>query len=143
MYALDNDTLSLFLRRHPQVTARILAVPPYDLWLPAIAAEEQLRGRLAFLASLNPNHPADSTKIPQAYDLLVRTLRQLENFQILPYTPEAEALYQSWPSAIKRFGTRDCRIAAIAVTNGFTVVTRNTAHFASIPGLTAEDWSVE
>ncbi len=141
MYALDNDTLSLFLRRQEPVTARVLAVPLEDVRLPAVVVEEQVQGRLSLLASLDTRRSIGTDKIPEAYAFLLRTLRQLENFQFLPYTEEAELLFQSWPASVKRVGTHDCRIAATAVVNGFAVVTCNTRHFGLIPGVKAEDWS--
>ena len=142
MYALDSDALSLFLRRQEPITSRILAIPTQAIWLPAVTVEEQIRGRMTFLASLNPARSGDSLKVPLAYELLLRTLRELEKLQFLPYDSAAEALYQSWPASVKRLGTRDCRIAATAIVRGFTVVTCNTRHFQPIPGVRAEDWSV-
>ena len=138
MYALDTDTLSLLLRGQQQITLWVEANEK-NVWLPSIVLEEQFRGRLAFLSSLDPKRKADSLKLPLAYDLLQRTFRQLEKFQFLSYTPEAEALFQSWPASVKRVGTRDCRIAAI--THGFVVVSCNTRHFQPIPGVVLEDWS--
>ena len=80
--------------------------------------------------------------MPQAYGLLLKTVRDLQDFQHLLYTAEMEALYQAWPAVVKRVGTHDCRIAATAIIYGFTVVTGNTRHFEAIPGVTVEDWSV-
>jgi len=142
LYLLDNDTYSQFQQGHVEITARLLAVRRNRLWLPAVLVEEQLRGRLAVLAALNPKLAADALRVPPAYDLLLKTLRDLQDFQHLPYTVDAESLYQSWPAAVKRLGTRDRRIAATAIVNGFTVITCNTRHFQPIPGVSAEDWSV-
>jgi len=142
LYALDSDALSLFLRRQEPITSRILAVPTQAIWLPAVAVEEQIRGRMAFLAGLNPARSGDSLKVPLAYELPLRTLRELEKLQWLPYNTAAEALYQSWPATVKRLGTRDCRVAATAIMSGFTVVTCNTRHFQPIPGVSVEDWTV-
>jgi tRNA(fMet)-specific endonuclease VapC len=40
-----------------------------------------------------------------------------------------------------RIGTMDLRIAAIALTNNLTVLTRNLRDFTQVPGLTVEDWT--
>ena len=143
MFALDNDTASLLFRgRNSILNRRTLAIPPSQLWLPAVVVEEQFRGRLGVLAKLNPARPKDSLFIPIAYRDLVLTQKFLQQFQILLYTQADEDLYQSWSAAVKRVGTRDCRIAASAVNRGFTVVTANLRHFQQIPGVQAVDWSV-
>ena len=69
-------------------------------------------------------------------------MRDLNWFSILRYDEEADLLYQSWPAHVKRAGTQDCRIAAVALVNGFKVVTANVAHFSKITDQ-YEDWSVE
>ena len=142
VYALDNDAYSQFLQGHERITSRILSVPRDAIRLPAIVVEEQVRGRLAVLAGLNSSRAADRNRIPQAYELLLKTILTCNLFPLLSYTPEAETLWQSWPSAIKRLGTRDCRIAASAITKGLTVVTCNLRHFTPIPNIKVEDWSV-
>ena len=141
MFVLDNDTLTLVLHGNAKIIRRIESVPPYDIWLPAIVVEEQFRGRMAFLNSLSPARRADSLKLPLAYDLLLQTRRPLANYQVLPYTAEMEALYQSWPAAVKRLGTRDCRIGATAIVLGFTVITCNLSHFLPIPDVRADNWN--
>ena len=143
MFVLDNDTASLLFRgRNGVLNYRALAVPPIQLWLPAVAVEEQFRGRLGVLAKLNPARPKESLLIPIAYRDLVLTQEFLRRFQILPYTQADKDLYQSWSAAVKRVGTRDCRIAASAISRGFTVVTANSRHFQQIPGVQTVDWSV-
>jgi len=70
-------------------------------------------------------------------------IHSLSAFQILPYTDEAEQLYQSWPAKQKRVGPNDCRIAASAIIAGFTVITGNGKDFSAIPGIIWQDWSRE
>jgi tRNA(fMet)-specific endonuclease VapC len=141
MFVLDSDTLTLSLQGNPKIARRILAARDGEISLPAIVVEEQLRGRMAYLSSLNPVRVSDSPKVPLAYDLLLKTFHDLQRFSHLAYTVEMEALYQSWPAAVKRAGTRDCRIAATAIVHGFTVVTCNQRDFQPIPGVKTLDWS--
>ncbi len=143
MFVLDNDTASLLFRgRNSVLNKRALAVSPSQLWLPAVVVEEQFRGRLGVLAKLNPARPKESLLIPVAYRDLMLTQEFLRQFQVLPYTQADEDLCQSWSAAVKRVGTRDCRIAAIAINQGFTVVTANLRHFQQIPDVQTVDWSI-
>ena len=141
MYVLDNDTLTLFFQSNRAIVRRVLSLPDGAVLLPAITVEEQLRGRLSFLSSLNTARTADRPKVPLAYELLLETVKRLQQFRHLPYTADMETLYQSWPATVKRLGTRDCRIAATAIVSGFTVVTCNLNHFQPIPGVSMDDWS--
>lgn len=111
--------------------------------MPVIVAEEELKGRLKVIAGLNAAIPRDGYKFTEAYYYLTKTIEDLAVFRILPYTEEAESLFRSWSPAQRRPGTRDCRIAAIAITNGFTVVSCNTKHYETIPGIKLEDWSLQ
>ncbi len=61
---------------------------------------------------------------------------------MLRYDEEAEQLFQSWPNALKRAGSQDCRIAAVALVHNFAVVTANSRYFSVIPGLQLADWSL-
>ncbi len=141
MYVFDSDTYTRFQYGDSRITARALAAPQGSVWLPAIVIEEQLRGRMSVLASLNPKVEKDSQKVPAAYALLLKTVFDLNTFPHLAYTAEMESLYQSWPAAVKRLGTRDCRIAATAIVHGFTVITCNLTHFQPMPSAQIEDWS--
>lgn len=63
------------------------------------------------------------------------------SFTILDYTAQMDALVIDLRKQGLRIGTQDLRIAAIALVQGATVVTRNTRDFAQVPGLVIEDWS--
>lgn len=141
MYVLDSDTLTLSLQGNTKIARRILAVGDKVIWLPTIVVEEQLRGRMSAISALSPARVSDQAKTPLAYDLLLETVRDLRRFQHLPYTAEMEDLYQSWPTPVKRLGTRDCRIAATAIISGFTVVTCNLSHYQPIPNVKMDDWN--
>lgn len=82
-----------------------------------------------------------SPQLPVAYDLLLDIVRDLNRVSILRYDDDANQIFRAWPASLKRAGSQDCRIAAVALANGFTVVTSNTKHFAKI-GVSYEDWTL-
>ena len=77
-----------------------------------------------------------------------RTLQKqkyfLSRFASLPFDDAAAAHYGPVRARLEQAGTpigpNDLLIAAIALGGGVTLVTRNTAEFARIPGLPIEDW---
>ncbi len=62
----------------------------------------------------------------------------------LPYDDAATdhfvALRRHLESIGEMIGPYDMQIAAIALANGCTLVTHNTAEFSRVPGLVLEDW---
>ena len=59
LYVLDTDSLSLFERRHPLLTAKIESTPPEDLAVTIITVKEQLNGWLGLLSRIrNPDEEA-------------------------------------------------------------------------------------
>lgn len=140
MYLLDTSVVSNFLderRYYPQLTSRILSKPPEQIFISIITVEEILQGALASVqkAKRKPS-------VTKAYQYFEDLFFALHRFQILSYTLEAEKLYQSLPARIKRIGTQDCRIAAIARANEFTVITVNVNDFANISISEIEDWTL-
>jgi tRNA(fMet)-specific endonuclease VapC len=41
-----------------------------------------------------------------------------------------------------RIATMDLRIASIALSQGLTLLTRNSRDFSKVPGLVLEDWTI-
>ena len=139
MYLLDTSTVSNFLderRFYPQLTAKILSQPPELIFTSIITVEEILQGALASVqkAKRKPS-------IVAAYQYFEELFSALNQFQILSYSAEAERIYQALSAKIKRIGTQDCRIAAIAKANELTVVTVNTNDFMGIGLVDVEDWT--
>jgi tRNA(fMet)-specific endonuclease VapC len=65
----------------------------------------------------------------------------LSRLQILTFTLQAIDRYESLRRNKLGVKGNDLRIAAIALENSATVVTRNRIDFERIPGLLIEDWS--
>lgn len=78
----------------------------------------------------------------QAYYWLSKTLDFLCGFKVLKFDPYAEAHFQNLLTKKIRIGIQDLKIAAIALSNDATLVTRNRRDFNQIPALTIEDWSI-
>ncbi|MGP0063163.1 MAG: type II toxin-antitoxin system VapC family toxin [Isosphaeraceae bacterium] len=133
-YLLDTDHLTLYQHGQSLVTRRV-ALQRGKVGLCIVTIEEALRGWLAVLAQ-------SSVGIHRirGYDSLARTLLLFNQFPTIPYDQTAEDEFQQLDSV--RIGTRDRKIASIALANRLIVVTRNRRDFARVPGLTNEDWSV-
>lgn len=144
-YLLDTDTVSNYLdkrRGNEPLRQRIEQADPETIWISIITFEEIMRGMLSLLNQAR-KHPRNTIKLIETYELLQSLVQDLSRFQHLPYDTTAEAKYQDIPPAVRQQHPLDCHIAAIALANNCTVVTRNTRHFSKIPGLSIEDWSIE
>lgn len=145
MYVLDTDTLSLlpYLDQYPNLRRNYLAAPPDGVYISIVTVQEQLKGALAEInRAAQGQRPQDRAKAVLEYAMLHKLVRYLALLQVLEYTPEAHAVFESFDAKIIRAGSQDCRIAAIAIANNFTVVTRNTRHFSVIPGVKIVDWTL-
>lgn len=135
MYLLDSDTMNGILRGNAALLRRVRAVPPTDRWVSTIVVEEIVGRQVSHLNTLR----SQRRPFGRESRFLAELISALAAFQILPYTDEAEQLYQSWPAKIERIGPNDCRIAASAILAGFTVITGNGKDFSTIPGAVWED----
>jgi len=60
---------------------------------------------------------------------------------VLEFDEAAAAEFERLQRSRIRIGTMDLKIAAIALSRGATVLTRNLKDFSRVPGLRAEDWA--
>jgi tRNA(fMet)-specific endonuclease VapC len=61
---------------------------------------------------------------------------------VLPFDTAATTVFDGLQAQRVRIGTMDLRIAAIALSQGLTLLRRNTRDFNRVPGLVTEDWTV-
>ncbi len=139
MYSLDSDTVNGIVKGNSIIVQRVRAVDYADLWLSTIVVEELVGKQVSHLNTLR----SQRRPLGRESQFLADLMRALSVFQILPYTDEAEVLFQSWTAKQKRIGSNDCRIAASAISAGLTVVTCNRKDFSALPGVTWQDWSRE
>jgi tRNA(fMet)-specific endonuclease VapC len=136
-YLLDTDHVSLNQRGHPLVSTRVQDAGPTQLRISVITVEEQLRGWLALIR--NATTPEARVR---AYTRLRMAVEYFASVSLLDFTREADALVTELRRQGIRVGTQDLRIAAIALANGATLVTRNARDFHQVPGLVIADWSL-
>jgi tRNA(fMet)-specific endonuclease VapC len=110
-------------------------MPDRDLAITVVSAEEQVRGWLSVI------HRASGDRLVTAYALFHKTLDYYRTIRLLDFSPAALDRYAELRQAKTRIGTKDLRIAAIALAASGTLVTRNMADFSQIPALPLEDWT--
>ena len=137
LYVLDTDLLTLYYRGEHVVVRNIDSRPVADLAISIITVDEQLTGWYSM--TRRARLPEE---IAHAYANLGDAVVRLAKWRILPYTESAIARVALFKSLRLNVGLMDLRIAAIALENEATVVTRNRRDFIRIPGITVEDWSV-
>jgi predicted nucleic acid-binding protein len=140
VFLLDNDIFSLyFTRESPQhiLAAKILQTDENQIWISVVTAEESIRGALKLIKDYHA-----TSRVTLGYRMLSKIIFALGQYQILPFDESAYEAFEKIPREVRRaIGTRDSRIAASALSKGFTVVTRNTEHFAMVSGLKCDDWT--
>lgn len=141
-FVLDTDIYSLLAlsrtagEQYPHLIERIKAAGNQNIFLRAVTLEESVRGALAEIRREETRGKGTS-----GYALLSRIITALAQYPVLPFDDAANAIYLSYPASVRRNGA-DCKIAAVAQVNNAVVVTRNTRHFAAIPGVRYEDWTL-
>jgi tRNA(fMet)-specific endonuclease VapC len=139
MYILDTDHLSILDRggiRAQQLLSRLADVNPHEVAVTIISYEEQTRGWLS--------HIAKARNLEAQVEIYKELKKQIENYCAIPiidFDKQSAQEFQRLRKAHPRLGTMDLKIAAIAIVNNATVLTRNTSDFGKIPNLQIEDWT--
>jgi tRNA(fMet)-specific endonuclease VapC len=142
MVILDTDHLSILeWEDSPQAKAlsgRLQPLPVGEVCSTIVNFEEQARGWLGVLSS------AKKVKEQiEIYRRLLKTVRLFCGLTILSFDSLAALEFQRIRKQAPRVGTLDQRIAAIALVNKATLLSRNTRDFRQVPGLVVEDWTKE
>jgi tRNA(fMet)-specific endonuclease VapC len=137
---LDTDHLSDLewprSTRTKRLRARLQSVPATEVFTTILNCEEQIRGWLALLAKAR----ALSKQI-EVYHRFQYHLQNYGTMSILAFDERAAVEYQRLQPLRLRVGAMDLRIAAIVLSHGATLLTRNSKDFRRIPGLLIEDWT--
>lgn len=133
MYILDSDVLGFYLNRpdsYPHLCRKIDDADAKELLCTSIiTVQEALAGRLDYLRSATVQK---SDSVLQAYQYLQDFLIDIRKFLILPFDKAAYQVFQTIPGKVREGAVNDCRIAAIAFANDYTVITNNAKDFERI-----------
>ena len=141
MYVLDTDHMSLLYRASSIEAHRLRKklnelLSDKDAATTIITFEEQIRGWMARV-------PKSRLLIEQVevYRRLNETLQRYCQIAVLDFDDRAAARFEELQKQRLRIGTMDLKIAAIAIANDATLLSRNLKDFGKIPTLQVEDWA--
>lgn len=129
---LDTNIISLLNKQHPLVSARA-------------AAYKAQFGKLVF-SELSYYEVTRGLKAINAAKRLADFEQFYQLHQVLPFTHAAAvAATDVWVDLKRRglpIGEIDTLLAGVALSEGMTLATHNTAHFSRVAGLAVVDWTV-
>jgi len=137
IYLLDTNQLRLLENCQPTFMSHFLAHRQADVATSIVCVQEVLKGRLGALTAARK--PSD---LYSGYRFLKQAADSFSQLPIVLFDGVADGAFQTIRALQLKSGTQAQRIAATALANGLTLVTSNTRHFTSIPGLRLADWSV-
>ncbi len=139
MYILDTDHLSLIQRNGQEgkrILARLSAVENPAVSVAVITYEEQVRGRLNLVSKAKT-----LDERIRGYAGLQQISTDYRSITVISFDRAAALEHEHLRKAYPRLGNMDLKIAAIALTNNATLLTRNYSDFGQITELNTEDWS--
>lgn len=139
-FLLDTDHISILQREAGQefatLSARISWHNPFDLAFSAVSFHEQTLGCHAYI-----NRARTSAEVVRGYRMLTRVIHTFAAAPVLPFDLDAASAFEDLMAKRLRIATMDLRIAAIAISRGLTLLTRNIGDFGKVSGLRTEDWT--
>ena len=141
MYLLDTDHLTILERGGQDaepLLARLFSSNPNQVVATTIITyEEQTRGWLSYMGTSRSLEAQ-----VEAYRQLQQHLTNFCNIPVIGFETAAASTFKSLKKTYPRLGSMDLKIAAIAIANNATLLTRNLSDFSQIKGLKIEDWTI-
>lgn len=137
MYILDTDHVSLLQRQIGAEAERLrFRLAGVQRITTIITYEEQMRGWLTWIAQAR-----SLIQQIERYAMLERMVVSYAEISLLSFAHAAADEFERLQKLRLRIGTMDLKIAAIALANNATLLSRNLKDFSKVPGLQVEDWS--
>ena len=138
-YVLDTDHLSLMQRNGlsgQQIRVRLSVLSVDQVATTVISFEEQVKGRLLLLSQAKT-----AEKVTSAYRGLQQLAVDYRSIALLAFDTAAFDKARQLRKQHPRLGAMDLKIAAIVLTQGAVLLSRNRSDFGQITELPLEDWS--
>jgi tRNA(fMet)-specific endonuclease VapC len=139
LWILDTDHVSLLLSGNQIVRDRVRPVSR-DVALTIVTVQEIFNGWVNLI-----NNPTQAEDLPELYTRLWVALNYFREVQVINFDDAVNECHQRLLRENKTLNKKrlqkDMRIAAIALSLGATLVTRNYRDFIQVPGLSIEDWT--
>jgi tRNA(fMet)-specific endonuclease VapC len=137
LWILDTDHVSLLLGNHPQVSHQVAGVGA-NVAITIVTVQELFNGWIVKI-----NDAKDTQDVVRLYGKLNRTIGLCKRVPVVDFDQAAGNRYQQMlietPLLSKKRLQKDMRIAAISLSIGAIVVTRNYQDFSQVSGLLLED----
>jgi tRNA(fMet)-specific endonuclease VapC len=139
-FILDSDHVSLLLEGNTLIYRKIQSIEP-QVVTSIVTVQEVFNGWVSQInARANVQNP-----VP-LYTKLWNAVEYFKGIPIVNFDDAAHQVYQQLlsenPPLRKNRVQKDMRIAAISLSIGATVVTRNRKDFEPVPGLSIVDWTM-
>lgn len=137
-YVLDTDTISEHQRGNSAVIFAMGQINSREVTTTIVTMYEQLKGRMAVVHKAT----AKPEELPIAYHWLNETISYFSRLPVLGFDDSAAQEYSRLVQMRLRGPSKpDLQIAAIALSQGARVVTRNIQDYENIEGLDVIDWT--
>jgi tRNA(fMet)-specific endonuclease VapC len=141
MILLDTDHLTVLRYvEHPRCAAlwdRLRSAEDQRVAVTVISLEEQVRGWLAEISRWRDVHRQIA-----GYERLARLVPFFSGWEIVAFDARAADQFNALRKRLRRIGTQDLKIAAIALVNDVLLLSANLRDFQQVPGLRVENWLV-
>jgi tRNA(fMet)-specific endonuclease VapC len=140
-YLLDTDHLSILQRQagrdFSNLSTRMAQYPLSNFAVSTVTFHEQMLGSHAYI-----NRARNLDDVVKGYEMMARLVSDFKVLPLISFDAGAATTFDQLQSQRIQLAKMDARIAAIALSHGLILLTRNHRDFGKVAGLLIEDWTV-
>ncbi|MGV0026105.1 type II toxin-antitoxin system VapC family toxin [Phormidesmis priestleyi] len=139
-YLLDTDHLSILQRQAGQdytnLATRIAHHSLSDFAISTVTFHEQMLGSHTYI-----NRARNMNDVVKGYEMMARLVSDFKVLPLVSFDADAVKTLNQIQSQRIQLAKMDARIAAIALSRGLILLTRNRRDFDKVAGLSIKDWT--